>query len=145
MVDWLTKNILPLDVLWVALLWAGSTLLLISTAGLVLLAVLLIRLPAGHFTEDASLGHGARESDLPFALKMLKNLSGGVLILVGGILALPGIPGPGLLILLSGIMLTDFRGKRRLELWLVRRPGVLITINKVRACFARPPMFVLPD
>jgi hypothetical protein len=44
--------------------------------------------------------------------------------------------------MLMGLMLTDFPGKRRLEIWLVRRPGVLATINRLRHFFSKPPMFL---
>ncbi len=41
-------------------------------------------------------------------------------------------PGQGLLTLLIGLLLLNFPGKYRLERWLVRRPGVLRTLNWVR-------------
>ena len=46
----------------------------------------------------------------------------------------------GVLTMLIGLMLVDFPGKRRLEQRLVARPGVLETMNRVRAWLGRPPL-----
>src|SRR5688500_15441194 len=43
-----------------------------------------------------------------------KNLAGVILIVLGVMMSLPGIPGPGLVTILFGVMLVDFPGKRRL-------------------------------
>jgi hypothetical protein len=53
---------------------------------------------------------------------------------------MPGIPGPGLLVILIGITVMDFPGKRRLERWVVGRPGVLGAINRLRRRYGRPPL-----
>jgi hypothetical protein len=69
-----------------------------------------------------------------------RNLAGGVLVLVGLVLALPGVPGQGLLTMLIGLSLLSFPGKRRLERRLVRVPALLRAINRLRARFARQPL-----
>ncbi len=71
-----------------------------------------------------------------------KNVLGGLLILVGIVLSLPGVPGQGLLTILVGVLLMDIPGKRRFELAIVRRPRVLASINRVRARFGRAPLRV---
>ena len=71
---------------------------------------------------------------------IIKNLSGIVLILVGIVMAVPGVQGPGLLTILFGIMLLDFPGKRRLERKLVSRPSVLKAINNLRRKYDKPPL-----
>src|SRR5918999_3921486 len=43
-----------------------------------------------------------------------KNLAGVILIVLGVVMSLPGIPGPGLVTILFGVMLVDFPGKRTL-------------------------------
>lgn len=69
-----------------------------------------------------------------------KNLAGVVLIVLGVVMSLPGIPGPGLVTILFGVMLLDFPGKRRLEHKLVSQPRVLKAINDLRKRFAKKPM-----
>src|SRR5262249_28113899 len=44
-----------------------------------------------------------------------KNLAGLVLLLLGAIMALPGIPGQGFLTMIIGLTLVDFPGKRGIE------------------------------
>lgn len=142
MFDWLIENIRPLDIHWTAMYWAALIFSLTCGASLALLGFLLVRLPAGHFNEPAEPNRQFKQSEMPWAVRLLKNLIGSALAVLGGIMALPGIPGPGLLILLLGMMMADFRGKRRFERWLVGRPGVLVTINKVRRYFEKAPMFL---
>ena len=69
-----------------------------------------------------------------------KNLAGVVLIVLGVVMSLPGIPGPGLVTILFGVMLVDFPGKRRLEHKIVSRPSVLKTINNLRKRFGEKPI-----
>jgi hypothetical protein len=69
-----------------------------------------------------------------------KNLGGVVLVALGLIMAVPGVPGQGLLTALIGLSLLSFPGKRRLERRLIRRPVVLRTINRLRHRFDRPPL-----
>ncbi len=71
---------------------------------------------------------------------IIKNIVGLVLVLIGIAMAVPGIPGPGLLTILFGIALLDFPGKRKLEYKLVSRPKVLGAINHLRQKFGKPPL-----
>lgn len=71
-----------------------------------------------------------------------KNLAGVVLILLGIVMSLPGVPGPGLVTILLGIMLLDFPGKHELEHKLVSRPSVLKKVNDLRKRFGKLPMKV---
>ena len=69
-----------------------------------------------------------------------KNLAGVILIVLGVVMSLPGIPGPGLVTILFGVMLVDFPGRRWLEHKIVSRPAVQKTINNLRERFGREPM-----
>jgi hypothetical protein len=59
---------------------------------------------------------------------------------MGFVMALPGVPGQGILTMLIGLTLVDFPGKRSLEQRLVRRPSVRRALDKVRARFGHPPL-----
>lgn len=63
-----------------------------------------------------------------------------MLVVVGILLSLPGIPGQGVLTILTGLIISDFPGKRRLERRLVRVPVVLSAANQIRTRFNRPPL-----
>lgn len=69
-----------------------------------------------------------------------RNVAGVVLILVGAVLSVPGVPGQGLLTMLVGVFLVDFPRRQRLERSLARRSGVLLALNRLRARFGRPPL-----
>ena len=65
-------------------------------------------------------------------------------MVAGFLLSLPGIPGQGVLTILLGVMLIEFPGKRRWELWLISRPRVHSAVNTIRQRFGRPPIEI-PD
>ncbi|MDQ3667497.1 MAG: hypothetical protein M3410_13140 [Acidobacteriota bacterium] len=71
-----------------------------------------------------------------------KNLLGVILVVVGILLSLPGVPGQGILTILLGVMLLDFPGRRRLEHWIVSRPKILKAINKLRHRFGKPTLVI---
>ena len=115
----------------------------LSAGGLALTTQILIRLPVTYFSdapsdEVSSNGRPIRRS----AMLLLRNIAGVAIILLGIILTLPGVPGPGILTILLGIMLMDFPGKRRLERWLIRRPKVLEAVNRLRQRHGKAPFVV---
>lgn len=69
-----------------------------------------------------------------------KNLAGVILVVLGVLMSLPGIPGPGLVTILFGVMLVDFPGRRWLEHKIVSRPAVRKTINDLRKRFGKKPI-----
>jgi len=139
MTDWLAQY-------WQQLTWQtvfmGAGLFLLSfTISTALVSYALVKLPANYF--HSSHAREFFESDnraIRWGGVILKNLIGFVLIVVGIILSLPGIPGPGLVTILLGLVMLDIPGKRPLETRLVRRPKVLQSINGLRARFDKPPL-----
>ncbi len=71
---------------------------------------------------------------------VLKNLGGAVLVLLGLVLSIPGVPGQGFLTILAGLMLLDFPGKFRLERRLVSIPSLGKAVNWIRARVGKEPM-----
>ena len=69
-----------------------------------------------------------------------KNLAGVILVALGVLMSLPGIPGPGLVTILFGVMLIDFPGRRQLEHKIVSRPSVHKKINSLRKRFGKKPI-----
>jgi hypothetical protein len=114
---------------------------LVFLASLVGVPYFLTRLPADYFSrrERAALGIPSQPKSLPrLLLGVVKNLLGFVLVLLG--IAMLVLPGQGLLTLLIGLMLMDFPGKRRFERWVIARPAVLRTINRLRQRTGRAPI-----
>lgn len=67
-----------------------------------------------------------------------RNLLGVVLVAAG--IAMLVLPGQGVLTILAGIVLLDFRGKAELERRILGRPRVLSAINRLRERRGRPPL-----
>ena len=97
-----------------------------------------VRIPADYFLIGRKPPAGSTRGHV--AVKILKNLGGVALVLVGLVLSLPGIPGQGILTILVGLMLTDLPGVRRLERALVRRPSVRRALDTIRAKFGKEPL-----
>ena len=120
----------------------GLALFLVTFAlNLAIVSFILVKLPANYFQESHS-----REvwTDRPRIVRLIgktgKNALGVLLVALGVVLSLPGIPGQGLITILLGIMLVDFPGKRRLEHKILSRPRVFKTINNLRHRFGKPAL-----
>lgn len=109
-------------------------------ASAILVPILCIRIDAHHFlTERAPGAASAGENRfLRTSVLVLKSLLGALLIFVGILMLI--LPGQGLISILAGLFLLQFPGKRRVELWLLRLPGVLRAINILRARAKHPPL-----
>lgn len=111
-----------------------------AVLSLALVAVAVARLPADYFVNPEARRPVDRHPVLKVLLAIGRNLLGYVLIALGVVLSLPGVPGQGLLTVLLGMLLIDFPGKHRAERWLLTRRGVLAGVNKLRARFGKPPL-----
>ncbi|MSR52686.1 MAG: hypothetical protein EXS09_05285 [Gemmataceae bacterium] len=108
---------------------------------IVSVGIVVVRLPRNYFAGDHSPPMWAdRHALVRWPLRILKNLLGVLLVAIGIVMSLPGVPGQGILTVLIGAMLLDFPGKRSFEKWLLRRRGVLNAINKLRSRYSKPPL-----
>src|SRR5215210_8344800 len=141
MLDWLTRLIEGWGLTWgKVFLGLGLSVLmfLVSTA---IVTFILVKLPANYFHPSHDRAFLVERHPVLRAIGIFaKNLLGLVLVGGGVIMSLPGVPGPGVLTILLGIMLLDFPGKRALELKLISRPSVLGAINRTRRRFSRQPL-----
>jgi hypothetical protein len=105
--------------------------------GVIVTPIVLVRLPADYFVRRDTVP--PRKLTLGRALLLIgRNLLGVVLILLGVLLLV--LPGQGLITLLVGLLVLDFRGKRAWERRLVAKPGVLRVINGLRERAGRAPL-----
>jgi hypothetical protein len=120
-------------------MWAIGLFLLLFLLGLAMVAAIVVVLPSRYFVADRQFWPGMPRP-IRWAGMIGKNLLGLALVILGIVLSIPGVPGPGILTILIGLVLLDFPGKRRLVRLLARRRGVQTTINRLRSWFGRPPM-----
>ena len=119
-----------------ALIFVGSFLI-----NLAIVSIILVKLPANHFAKSRKTKFWSGPRPAIHAAKVIgKNIAGLLLVALGVVLSLPGVPGQGLLTILLGVMLLDFPGRDRLEQKLLSKPSIVNTINRLRGRFGKPPL-----
>ncbi len=97
-------------------------------------------LPVDYFCEEREQPVATKRSAWKYPKAILRNAIGIILIILG--IAMLVLPGQGVLTIVAGIALTDFPGKRKLELWLIRKPKFSALLNWLRAKRGKPPVQV---
>lgn len=123
--EWLQSN----PVLFTQVLIGSVVLAGVYAVGIF---VAIARMNPDYFAHD---GHSIptgwkRHPFLWLLVRIIKNMIGSVLLLLGAAMLI--LPGQGVLTILIGISLLDFPGKRRLELYIVLRPAIRRTIDRIR-------------
>ena len=105
------------------------------------IAVVMLKIPANYFSSHYVQDFLPNSSWIVrWGAVILKNIFGVLLICLGILLSLPGVPGQGILTILLGLIMLDIPGKRPLEARIIKRPAVLGAINKLRARYNKPPL-----
>lgn len=122
----------------------GIGLFLVSlTISFVSIAVVMVKIPANYFSSHYQQDFLPNSSWMVrWGAVILKNILGVMLIILGLILSLPGVPGQGLLTILLGLIMIDIPGKRPIEARIIKRPAILAAANKLRARFKKEPLML---
>jgi len=121
----------------VSALWMFATWLIAAGVSVVLGGFVLVMLPATYLRDET----GRSEARPWWSPGRLGRLALGVLLVgLGALLALPGVPGQGLFTMLLGLRLVRPSACRRLERTIARRRGVLAHVNRLRAHWGQPPL-----
>jgi len=124
-----------------SVLFAVLLFLVTFIVSLAIVSFILIKIPHNYFHRDHPREFLSDRSRFIRALAVVgKNLLGVLLVVLGIVMSVPGVPGQGVLTILRGIMLLDFPGKRDLEYKIVSRPPVLKAINRLRHKFGKPAL-----
>jgi hypothetical protein len=123
--------------------WGVAASVVLAVGSLALAIAIAIGWSADHFkrAKHPRFWEGRHPAVRALGL-VAKNVTGVVLVVLGLVMSLPGVPGQGILTILIGSTLLDLPGKRGLERRLVSRPWVLRPINRLRARFHRPALEV---
>lgn len=95
---------------------------------------LIARLPSDYFTNRTR----AKSRKGSVAAKIFRNIGAVLLLLAGVALSFPGVPGPGLLLILVALILGDFPKKFEMLAWLAERRLMSKWLNKTRAKNGKP-------
>ena len=113
---------------------------LVSFFGTIALTgAVLVRLPPDYLTNEHPKKPDRRDFKAR-AARLGHHLLGVLLILLGLILMLPGVPGQGLLTIVAGLFISELPGTANLLRRILRRPAVLAAVNKLRARYKHPPL-----
>jgi len=108
--------------------------------GLICLVVVL--LPEDYLLDESRWYKAIKQRNplLYWGIFVLKNLLGLVFLLLAILMTV--LPGPGALMFLVGVLLLDFPGKHKIMVWLLSKPSLLRTINRIRQWAGKPPLMV---
>jgi signal transduction histidine kinase len=113
----------------------------VTLALLIAGAVLAVRMPADYFLRAGQRTAGPeRHPVLRAVLLVARNVAGIALAILGVLMSLPLVPGPGIILIVIGISLTSFPGKHKLQRRLLGNRWVLKPLNRLRAAFGKPPV-----
>jgi hypothetical protein len=139
--DWVEQFLSSLN--WKNVL-VGMCLFVVSLViSFAAIALVMVKVPPAYF----SIHHPrhfltGRHWLIRYSAVILKNVLGIVLIILGILLSLPGVPGQGILTILLGLIMLDIPGKRPLEAKIIQQPKVLAAINSLRARYHKAPLIM---
>jgi hypothetical protein len=129
------------SITWRSVLIGASIFVASFLVNLAIVSIILVKLPADYFSKNRKTKFWSGPRPWLHAAKVIgKNIGGVLLVALGVVLSLPGVPGQGLLTILLGVMLLDFPGRERLEQKLLSKPSIVNTINSLRGRFEKPPL-----
>ncbi|MHB1286693.1 MAG: hypothetical protein ACYCYP_09065 [Leptospirales bacterium] len=112
---------------------------LVSVSLLILFMGMLLYLPDDLFLR---ISGPSRPGRMALAIRFFAGL---LLAGTGVILSLPGVPGPGLILILLGLFLMGFLNREKLVALLKKYPVFLNTLNRLRGRFGRAPLKLPPS
>jgi len=122
-------------------MFAAGLFVATFSLSLAVISFILVKLPSTYFQRSHPRKFWVdRHPSVRWAGLIGKNALGIVLVLLGILMSIPGVPGQGILTILLGIMLLDLPGKRRMEYKLLEQRKVLENINRLRHKFGKPPL-----
>lgn len=138
---------------WLTNIWESLTLgkillgvliLVVSFAfSTLVVSIIMVKIPANYFHSEYE-HHFLTDKHplLRWTVIVIKNIVGVLLILIGLIMAFPGVPGPGVLTILIGLILIDLPGKRKFEALIIKRPTILSAVTSLRARYNKEPLLL---
>lgn len=133
---------------WDTLTWSrillGAVLIVVSFAVVTfIVSLIMVQIPANYFHSDYE-HHFLTDKNpiLRWTVIIIKNIIGVILILLGIVMMFPGVPGPGVLTVLIGLILIDLPGKRKIEALIINRPTILNAVNNLRTRYNKEPLLI---
>lgn len=123
--------------------WIVASSILTIILSMALIPFLIARIPEDYFSRpEHPIRHWKEFTVLHLTLLVFRNMLGLVFLFAGFLMLF--LPGQGILTLVAGLALMVFPGKRKLEIWLIKKKGVFNALNWVREKFNKAPL-IRPD
>ena len=122
------------------LLWLAVVSFLVFIASLLLIPWIVTKIPSDYFTHPKRPKYlwDNQPNILRYLFLFLKNILGVMLVLGGFTLLF--LPGQGIVTMMIGLLIMDFPYKYKVEIWIVKHPVVLRSINRFRKRAKQPPL-----
>lgn len=104
--------------------------LIFFIVSLIFIPKFIASIPSNYFIIKSSTPKTSTYSLGRLFVSIFRNIIGIFLIFCGVVMLIT--PGQGLLTILAGVFILDFPGKFKLELYLIKKPSVLKTLNWIR-------------
>ena len=128
-------------VTWQSALFGVLLFVITFAISLAIVSFILVKIPPDYFQEARPNEFWSGRHPAIRLLGIIgKNILGVLLVALGIVMSIPGVPGQGILTILLGIMLLDFPGRQTLERRIVSQPRVLKNVNKLRHKFGKPEL-----
>lgn len=121
-------------------LWLTIVSIIGFIASLILIPWMITKIPSDYFSHPKRQKYlwNNRSLIVRWIFIFLKNILG-VLFVIGGI-AMLLLPGQGILTILTGLLIMDFPCKYKVEIWILKHPFILKSINQLRAKAKQRPL-----
>ena len=113
---------------WMSYIAIASIIFFIVS--IIFIPKIIARIPSDYFIVRSSAPVPSTASVGRLILSILRNIIGSFLIFCGLVMLIT--PGQGILTILAGLFILDFPGKFKLELYLIKKPSILKTLNWIR-------------
>jgi hypothetical protein len=122
------------------LLWLAIVSFLVLIASILLVPWIVTKIPSDYFTHPKRQKYlwDDQPKIIRYLFVFLKNILGAMLVLGGFTLLF--LPGQGILSILIGLLIMDFPYKYKVEIWIIKHPVVLKSINRLRKRAKQRPL-----
>jgi len=121
-------------------LWLSIASIIGFIASILLIPWMVSKIPSDYFSHPKRQKYlwDNQPQIVRLIFMLLKNILG-VILVIGGI-AMLLLPGQGILTIMVGLFIIDFPYKYKVEIWIIKQPFILRSINQLRAKVKQRPL-----
>lgn len=123
-------------------LWLSIASIIGFITSILLIPWMVAKIPSDYFSHPKRQKYlwDNQPQIVRFIFILLKNILG-VILVIGGV-AMLLLPGQGILTIIVGLLIIDFPYKYKVEIWIIKQPFILRSINQLRAKVKQRPLVI---